>query len=154
MSEPLVTTAEVPVLEKKILIVEDEAVFAKAVKKHLVRAGYIVFLAGTLALARREFSEHTPDLILLDMRLPEGSGLDLLVDIKSSNPNTAVLVMSAYGELEDAVSAMKLGASDYLKKPIDLQELLINVEKVFDKNELTQKLTYSVKRERNRRFLR
>jgi two-component system response regulator AtoC len=147
--EPVITTAEVPLLEKKILIVEDEVVFARAVQKHLIRAGYIVFLAGTLAIARREFSEHSPDLILLDMRLPEGSGLDLLVDIKSTNPNIAVLVMSAYGELEDAVSAMKLGASDYLKKPIDLQELLINVEKVFDKNELTQKLTYSVKREQH-----
>jgi len=57
--------------------------------------------------------------------------------------------MSAYGELEDAVSAMKLGASDYLKKPIDLEELLINVEKVLDKNELVSKLAYSSKRERN-----
>ena len=83
------------------------------------------------------------------MRLPDGSGLDLLTEVKSSNANIAVLVMSAYGELEDAVSAMKLGASDYLKKPIDLDELLLNVEKVFDKNELTQKLTYSVKREQH-----
>lgn len=149
MSEPLITSAEVPVLEKKILLVEDEAVFAKAVKKHLERAGYKVFLAGDLEIARREFNDHTPDLILLDMRLPDGSGLDLLSEFKSSNANIAVLVMSAYGELEDAVSAMKLGASDYLKKPIDLEELLLNVEKVFDKNELTQKLTYSVKREQH-----
>ncbi|MFT5395351.1 MAG: two-component system response regulator AtoC [Gammaproteobacteria bacterium] len=149
MSEPLITSAEVPVLEKKILLVEDEAVFAKAVKKHLERSGYKVILAGDLEIARREFNEHAPDLILLDMRLPDGSGLDLLSEVKSSNANIAVLVMSAYGELEDAVSAMKLGASDYLKKPIDLEELLLNVEKVFDKNELTQKLTYSVKREQH-----
>jgi two-component system, NtrC family, response regulator AtoC len=149
VSDPLITSAEVPVLEKKILLVEDEAVFAKAVKKHLERAGYKVFLAGDLEIAKREFNDHAPDLILLDMRLPDGSGLDLLSEVKSSNANVAILVMSAYGELEDAVSAMKLGASDYLKKPIDLEELLLNVEKVFDKNELTQKLTYSVKREQH-----
>jgi DNA-binding NtrC family response regulator len=147
--DSLVTSAEVPILEKKILLVEDEAIFAKAVKKHLERAKYNVTLAADLETARDEFKNNAPDLVLLDMRLPDGSGLDLLAEIKSSNSNIAVLVMSAYGELEDAVSAMKLGASDYLKKPIDLDELLLNVEKVFDKNELTQKLTYSVKREQH-----
>jgi len=149
MQDSFITSAEVPVLEKKILLVEDENVFAKAVKKHLQRAGYKIDIAENLAAAREEYKNNAPDLVLLDMRLPDGSGLDLLSEIKSSNTNTAVLVMSAYGELEDAVSAMKLGASDYLKKPIDLDELLINVEKVFDKNELTQKLTYSVKREQH-----
>ena len=149
MQDSFITSAEVPVLEKQILLVEDENVFAKAVKKHLQRAGYKVDLAGDLEIARKKYKNNSPDLVLLDMRLPDGSGLDLLSEIKPPNTNTAVLVMSAYGELEDAVSAMKLGASDYLKKPIDLDELLINVEKVFDKNELTQKLTYSVKREQH-----
>lgn len=147
--EDLITSAEVPVLEKRILLVEDETVFAKAVKKHLERAGYKIDIAGDLEIARECYKNNEPDLILLDMRLPDGSGLDLLSEIKSSVNNTSVLVMSAYGELEDAVSAMKLGASDYLKKPIDLKELLINVEKVLDKSELTQKLTNSVKREQN-----
>jgi DNA-binding NtrC family response regulator len=147
--EDLITSAEVPVLEKRILLVEDETVFAKAVKKHLERAGYKIDLAGDLEEARVHHKNNEPDLVLLDMRLPDGSGLDFLSEIKSSVNNTSVLVMSAYGELEDAVSAMKLGASDYLKKPIDLKELLINVEKVLDKSELTQKLTNSVKREQN-----
>lgn len=149
MQDPLVTSAEVPVLEKRILLVEDETVFAKAVKKHLERAKYKVDLAGDLETAREHYKKNAPDLVLLDMRLPDGSGLDLLSEIKSSVNNTSVLVMSAYGELEDAVSAMKLGASDYLKKPIDLEELIINVEKVLDKNELTQKLTNSAKREQH-----
>ncbi len=145
----LITSAEVPVLEKRILLVEDETVFAKAVKKHLERAKYKVDLAGDLATAREHYKNNSPDLVLLDMRLPDGSGLDLLSEIKSSITNTSVLVMSAYGQLEDAVSAMKLGASDYLKKPIDLEELIINVEKVLDKSELTQKLTNSAKREQH-----
>ncbi len=149
MNDSLITSAEVPILEKRILLVEDEALFAKAVKRHLDRAGYKVVVAGDLKTARDEFKNNEPDLVLLDMRLPDGTGLDLLSEIKSSKMHLSVLVMSAYGELEDAVSAMKSGASDYLKKPIDLGELLINVEKVFDKNELTQKLNYSAKREQH-----
>ena len=142
-------STEVPVLIKQILLVEDETIFANAIKKHLVRKGYKVDLASDLKSARLHFKENIPDLILLDMRLPDGSGLDLLTEIKTKNTTIEVLVMSAYGELEDAVSAMKLGASDYLKKPIDLEELYINVKKVLYKNELTQKLNYSAKREQH-----
>ncbi len=142
-------STEVPVLIKQILLVEDETIFANAIKKYLVRKGYKVDLASDLKSARLHFKENIPDLILLDMRLPDGSGLDLLTEIKTKNTTIEVLVMSAYGELEDAVSAMKLGASDYLKKPIDLEELYINVKKVLYKNELTQKLNYSAKREQH-----
>jgi len=149
MQDSLVTSAEVPILEKRILLVEDETVFAKAVKKHLERSSYKVDIAGDLATAREHYKNNQPDLVLLDMRLPDGSGLDFLSEVKPAMTITSVLVMSAYGELEDAVSAMKLGASDYLKKPIDLEELIINVEKVLDKKELTQKLTNSAKREQH-----
>jgi len=147
MHDPMST--EIPIIKKQILLVEDESVFANAVRKHLLRKEYDISLANDLKSARQYIKENTPDLILLDMRLPDGSGLDLLNEIKSKNTNTEVLVMSAYGELEDAVSAMKLGASDYLKKPIDLEELYVNVKKVIEKNELTQKLSYSEKREQH-----
>jgi len=148
--EPTIAAMEVPTFEKQILIVEDEIVFAKAVKKQLQRAGYKCEIAGDLNTAREKFESQIPDLVLLDMRLPDGSGLDFLESIKNGqNSDAVVLVMSAYGELEDAVSAMKMGASDYLKKPVDLEELLINIEKVLDKNELVTRLTNSSKRERN-----
>ena len=140
----------VPVLDKQILIVEDEQVFAMAVLKRLSRAGYKCQIAGDLKTASQKCDAMAPDLILLDMRLPDGSGLDFLANLRSrQNSNAAVIVLSAYGELEDAVTAMKLGASDYLKKPVDLDELLINVEKVLDKSELNRKLTYSTKREQH-----
>ena len=147
MHDPMST--EIPIIKKQILLVEDESVFANAVRKHLLRKQYDISLANDLKSARQYIKENIPDLILLDMRLPDGSGLDLLNEIKSKNTNIEVLVMSAYGELEDAVSAMKLGASDYLKKPIDLEELYVNVKKVIEKNELTQKLSYSEKREQH-----
>ncbi len=149
MTNPM-TSMTVPVLEKQILIVEDETVFARAVEKRLSRAGYKCLIAGDLKTAADKLDTFSPDLVLLDMRLPDGSGLDFLDSLrKKQSASIAVIVMSAYGELEDAVSAMKLGASDYLKKPVDLDELLLNVEKVLDKSELTRKLTYSTKREQH-----
>ena len=102
------------------------------------------------AAARTKLGDAAPDLVLLDMRLPDGSGLDLLNEIRArTDADIAVLVMSAYGEVEDAVSAMKRGASDYLKKPVDLDELLVNVDKVFARGELSRKLAYSSKREQH-----
>ncbi|MCG8325976.1 MAG: response regulator, partial [Thiotrichales bacterium] len=149
-STSYISSAEVPVLERTILIVEDETVLARAVQKRLNRSGFKSDIAGDLHNARTKFSELSPDLVLLDMRLPDGSGLDFLSDIRSKEQsNCAVLVMSAYGEIEDAVSAMKLGASDYLKKPVDLDELMLNIEKVFSNYDREQKLTYSAKREQH-----
>lgn len=150
MMDSIVSSAEIPVIEKNILIIEDETMFAKAVKKHLQRAGFIIELAPDLKSAQERFSKNPPHLILLDMRLPDGSGLDFLVDLRNHHKSRVpILVMSAYGELEDAVSAMKLGASDYLKKPVDLDELLLNVRKVLDQDEVSRKLEYSVKREQH-----
>lgn len=147
-SSPVVTAAEVPILEKRVLIVDDEQVFARAVQRRLQRAGYRSEVAFDLASARRQFASLEPDLVLLDMRLPDGSGLDFLADIRARPENGAVvLVLSAYGEVDDAVSAMKSGAADYLKKPVDLDELMVNVEKVLDKGALARRLVYSSKRE-------
>ncbi|MCS3902543.1 DNA-binding NtrC family response regulator [Methylohalomonas lacus] len=144
------TSSEVPVQKTDILIVEDEAVLAKAVSKRLNRNGYQTRIAGDLKSAYRYFKEQTPDMILLDMRLPDGSGLDFLADLREQQQSQVpVLVMSAYGELEDAVAAMKLGAADYLKKPVDLDELVLNVEKVMEKATLSRKLDYSATRERH-----
>jgi two-component system response regulator AtoC len=140
--------ASVPSATRRILIVEDEALFAKAVQKRLTKAGFTCDIAGSLKEARAKFDQTTPDLVLLDMRLPDGSGLDFLEALRRDYASdVAVLVLSAYGELEDAVAAMKLKATDYLKKPIDLDELLMNVEKVLDKNAMAQRLEYSRTRE-------
>lgn len=149
-SSASVSSAEVPVQTIYVLIVEDEAVFAKAVAKRLGRQGYRTEVAGDLKTATKRIKEETPDLILLDLRLPDGSGLDFLSDLREKHQSgTPVLVMSAYGELEDAVQAMKLSASDYLKKPVDLDELIVNVGKVLDKDALHRKLDYSAARERH-----
>ncbi|MDQ4148299.1 MAG: response regulator, partial [Pseudomonadota bacterium] len=99
----------------QILIVEDEALLAKAISKRFRRAGYAAEIAGTLAEAKTQLARAQPDLILLDMRLPDGSGLDFLSQLRESDAaDVPVVVMTAYGELEDAVAALKLKALDYL----------------------------------------
>jgi DNA-binding response OmpR family regulator len=111
----------------RILLIEDEQIFARAVARRLERAGYTCRVVGTIKEGQLAFDDLAPELLLLDMCLPDSSGLDLLERLTGTVP---VIVMTAYGEVEDAVSAMKLSASDYLKKPIDLEELLLAVQKV------------------------
>ncbi len=137
---PLATSQKV-----RVLLVEDEALFARAVTKRLQQAGYECERAETIADGRALARQFQPDLALLDMRLPDGSGLDLLSEFIAKG--TAVVVMTAYGEVSDAVSAMKLGAVDYLKKPVDLEELLLVVEKAQRSSDLRNQLDYSRQRD-------
>lgn len=135
-----------------VLLVEDETLFAKSVFRRLEKEGYKGNVVSTIANAHRSIKRAVPDLLLLDIRLPDGSGLDLLASLRADeneNLNTLpVIVMTAYGELDDAVSAMKLGAADYLKKPVDLDDLVLTLSKVLSTQQLKQKLTYSHARDR------
>ncbi len=132
----------------RILVADDETLFAKAVCKRLKRAGHACELAGTLAEARRRLAANPPDLILLDMRLPDGSGLDFLSHLRESEtPEIPVIVITAHGQVEDAVAAMKHQALDYLKKPIDLEELLLTLEKALQNAQTSRRLDYSHQRE-------
>lgn len=131
-------------LNKKVLIVEDETLFARAVAKHLKKADFDCECAENLANARALVKQFLPDLVLLDMRLPDGNGLDLIAELIEKN--IKVIVMTAYGEVSDAVQAMKLGADDYLKKPIDLEELLLVIKKNEKTFELQSSLDYSKQR--------
>ncbi len=139
---------------RRLLIVEDEALFASAVRRHLGRHGFAGEVAGTLADAREALqTDPPPALVLLDMRLPDGSGMELLEhlydpDRRGDGEPPPVIVMTAFGGLDDAVAAMKLGAADYLKKPVDLEELALNAERVLEQRALSRRLDYSRSRER------
>ena len=149
MTEPgnqILTEASKP----QILIVEDEAVFAKAVNKRLTKDGYHCIQCLDLESAEAAIKQEEPDLLLLDMRLPDGSGLDFLTTLREQRGSSIpVVVMTAYGEIEDAVTAMKLSAADYLKKPVDLDDLVLTVEKVFGNQRISKQLAYSRARESN-----
>jgi len=117
-----------------ILLVEDEELFAKAVAKRLSASGHLCRLAGSIedALRHVDGPNDRPQLILLDERLPDGSGVEFLEHL-SQLPHDevpAVIVMTAFSDVDHAVRAMKLGALDYLKKPVDLDQLSLAVERV------------------------
>ncbi|MDH5358389.1 MAG: sigma-54 dependent transcriptional regulator [Gammaproteobacteria bacterium] len=137
----------------KVLLIEDETLFAKSVLRRLEREGYQGKISETIAEGRQLLNASLPDILLLDVRLPDGSGLDLLAEIRATEDeiwkSLPVVVMTAYGELDDAVSAMKLGATDYLKKPVDLDELVLTMSKVMTARHLNQRLNYSQLREQH-----
>ena len=139
------STATFLPVKKKILLVEDEALFARAVVKRLQKAGFECEHAESLHDAKLLIKQFEPDMVLLDMRLPDGNGLDLLSDLVARNIN--VIVMTAFGEVTDAVNAIKMGALDYLKKPIDLEELLLIIQKNEKTTELQTSLAYSRQRD-------
>jgi two-component system response regulator AtoC len=111
------------VTRERLLLVDDEESFRKLVARELGRAGYVVEAAGSVAEAREAIARESFHLVLLDLRLPDGNGIDLLSDIKSSLPATQVVILTAYGTVAEAIVAMKEGAYDFLTKPCKLDEL-------------------------------
>ncbi len=108
---------------KRILVVDDEADIRELVVLTLMRMGIEADSADTCANAKARLAEHTYDLCLTDMRLPDGDGLMLLTHIAEHHGNTPVAVITAYGSTDNAVAALKAGAFDYLSKPIQLKQL-------------------------------
>jgi len=107
-----------------LLIVDDEANIRSSLQGALGREGYAAEVAATLAEARERLREAY-DVVLLDVRLPDGSGLDLLPEITAHTPETAVIMMSGHATIDVAVEATRRGAFDFLEKPISLERLLV-----------------------------
>ncbi len=112
-----------------ILIVEDEKLLRWALNEQLTRAGHTVHAAADLAEAKEHLRKHQPDVMLLDLSLPDGHGLDFYQQHQRQLEDSVVIVMTAVGQVEDAVRAMKLGALDFLNKPVDQDELVRLVER-------------------------
>ncbi len=117
-------------MEREVLIIDDDDSITWVVKKALEPLGYRVTSRPRLSSGLRAIREGS-QLVLLDLVLPDGSGLDALREIKSSNPDAMVIMITAHGRMENTIAAMKEGAYDYIEKPFDLDELNISVEKAF-----------------------
>ncbi len=117
-------------LGKQILIVDDEKVQREMLEGFLIKQGYRAMAAEDGERALEKFKSGNFDLVLTDYRMPGMEGVQLLREIKRLNPEAVVVIMTAYGTVDGAVAAMKEGAYDYLTKPIDLDELLLLIQRV------------------------
>src|SRR5512143_1200790 len=112
-----------------ILVVDDEQIIRESASFILRKEGFTVEEAPNGKAAYEKFLEKTFDLVITDLEMPEMKGLELLSKIREVNPQTIVIILTAYGSLETAISALRLGASDYLLKPIEFDELTLKIRR-------------------------
>jgi two-component system response regulator PilR (NtrC family) len=108
----------------------------------LVEGGYEVTTASSMEEGRKTFFEDNFDLVLCDIIMPDGNGLDLLQEMKAHNIRSSVIMMTAYTSTKSAIDAMKRGAYDYISKPFDVEELKVIVQKALEKTELVDENVY------------
>jgi DNA-binding NtrC family response regulator len=114
----------------RILVVDDEVEIRESLEALLELEGFQVDLAANAAEGERKLETRAYDLVLLDLMMPEKSGMEMLRDVRERDRHTPIFMITAYGTLEAAVQAVKLGANDYLAKPWDNEKLLIEIERV------------------------
>ncbi|MBI4590922.1 MAG: sigma-54-dependent Fis family transcriptional regulator [Candidatus Rokubacteria bacterium] len=124
----------------RLLVVDDERLIRWSLEQTLAKGGYEVSSASLGEAALAAVREDPPDLILLDLKLPDLDGLQVLRQVKELSPHVQVLIMTAYADVGTAVEAMKLGAYDYLPKPIDFENLAVTVRNALEASQLRQKV--------------
>lgn len=123
--------------EIHILIVEDESRVCSTLKDILNIDGYKITCVGNIALAREELKGNFYNIALIDLKLPDGSGLEIIREIKRINEEIIAIVVTGFASLESAVSAMNEGAFSYLQKPLNIDELRITIKKALKMQELS-----------------
>jgi DNA-binding NtrC family response regulator len=119
-----------------ILLVEDKASLRNVMRLTLENAGYSVTESADARSATNEISTTRHRLVLTDLRMPNGSGLDVLRAARAADPDVPVIVMTAFGSIDEAVQAMKDGAHDFLQKPVDSNHLLLLVDRALEQARL------------------
>ena len=114
--------------EQRVLVVDDEPDICDLLKLTLERMNLAVSTADCLSKASKQLAKQSFDLCLTDLKLPDGSGLDLVADLQQNYPETPVAVITAHGNMDTAITALKTGAFDFVAKPIDLHQLRKIVE--------------------------
>ena len=137
--------------KEKILIVDDERAIRWTLAEALREWDYQVFEAGTIAAARTVLEEEALALVLLDINLPDGSGLDALRDIKQHQPDTVVIMITSEVVVENILAALRGGAYDFIGKPIRLEELQVTIRNGIEAQALRKEVR-TFRRERARQF--
>ena len=124
----------------RILIVDDEINLRKSTAEFLHIEGFTTKVAENGLSGQKMLQSETFDCALIDLKMPGMNGLDLISWIKKDGPEIPIIMISAFGEVEDAVSAMKLGAADYMTKPVNPEELVIRINKNIEEYRLKKLL--------------
>jgi len=127
-----------------ILIIDDDPLIRKTLSSHLSKNGFEVFLAEDGEEGLLKYEESFPDLVILDNRLPDITGIEVLRKIKEKQAKAYVIIMTAYDDMKTIVEAVKLGAFEYLVKPLDYVELDLTIDKAFQIRKLEDKISYLV----------
>lgn len=127
----------VPAAERTtVLVVDDEEGIRKALQRFLTRLGYDVIAAANATEALERLATHHPQTMLCDIRMPETSGVELLPKVLAHDPDLAVIMLTAIDEPRTAIECLKLGAYDYLIKPVDLEELELALQHALRQRQL------------------
>lgn len=117
--------------DAKILVVDDEAVMRNLLLKILEQEGYQITLASTYDEAIEQLDKKRFDLVLADVKMPNKNGFDLLQEIKSNWPRTAVIMMTGYGDAYTVKEALMMGADEYITKPFKSHEISLIIERAY-----------------------
>jgi two-component system response regulator AtoC len=137
-----------PPAKEKILIVDDERFVRMTLGEALRSWNYEAFEAGTIAEARTIFDREDPSVVLLDIDLPDGSGLDVLSDIKEKFPDTIAVMVTGNVDVENTIAALRGGAHDFIGKPIRLEELRVTLRNALETRQLRREVK-NARRERS-----
>jgi two-component system, NtrC family, response regulator PilR len=123
---------------KRILVVDDESSMREMLGIMLRKEGFDVLLTESRAQAAAVLAKGTVEMVITDVKLPDGDGIEILRHVKAAAPETVVVVMTAFGSTQTAVAALKLGAHDYLVKPFDVEELKVVVRNALERQQLQE----------------
>src|SRR6056297_3139791 len=121
-------------MRKRVLLVEDDAALLRLVCDELDAEGYQVAQADSIAVARQLLGENSFDLVVTDLRLPDGTGHEVLATLQQLESRPASLVITAFGSVSDAVEALKQGADDFLTKPLEMDHFLLSVQRLIEQS--------------------
>jgi DNA-binding NtrC family response regulator len=119
--------------EMKLMLVDDEERFLSTTSKLLARKGFRVFTANSGAEALENLKRHNIHVVILDVKMPGMDGIAILKEIKRSFPLVEVVMLTGHGTVESAVEGLKSGATDFLSKPMDIDELIVKAKEAFEK---------------------
>lgn len=129
------------VLRMKILLIDDDVTFAHIVASFLKKRGALIDIAHSVKNATELLSKNPYDLFLFDYRLPDGTGLDIMAEAKNKNIHVPVIIMTSFNDVRTAVKAMRSGAFDYITKPVNQEELFMQIEQALKKNTITEAIS-------------